>query len=380
MLRFFRPEKVKCKLCGKESFLISRELGICRECVLEKEEAISIAKSVHESIRKMEGLPPKPPRGGTVKCNLCSNECELSPGDWGFCGLRFNENGKLKSLSSADKGVLYHYLDPHVTNCCAAWFCPAGTGCGYPKFAVKSGPETGYYNLAVFFYGCNFHCLFCQNYSHWRISEGLIVSAEELSDYVVENEKITCICFFGGSPEPQLPFALKFAQLCLEKIESNRVLRICFEWNGCGNRDLVRKAAELAFESGGNIKFDLKCYYESLSYALSGTSNKRAYENFEMVAEEFFEKRKDMPVLTATTLLVPGYVDAEEVSKIAEFIASLDDEIPYGLLVFHPDYRMTDMPITPPKQAYECKRAAERYLKKVHLGNLHLLSFAREYE
>ncbi len=68
--------------------------------------------------------------------------------------------------------------------------------------------------------------------------------------------------------------------------------------------------AELSFtfRSGGIIKFDLKAFDSNLSIALSGVPNSRAYENFERIAAEFFEKLAP-PVLTATTLLVPFYVD-----------------------------------------------------------------------
>jgi pyruvate formate lyase activating enzyme len=59
--------------------------------------------------------------------------------------------------------------------------------------------------------------------------------------------------------------------------------------------------------------------------------------------------------------------------KIAGFIASLDETIPYGLLVFHPDFMMQDLPITPSKQAFEAYRTAKKHLKNVELGNIHLL-------
>ena len=127
-------------------------------------------------------------------------------------------------------------------------------------------------------------------------------------------------------------------------------MRICFEWNGAGNRLLVDRAAELALRSGGNVKFDLKCGSESVSRALSGVSNRRSFENFEMLFRRYGDKRPDMPLLTATTLLVPGYVDALEVEKIAGFLADLDRNIPYSLLVFHPDFIMSDLPITPYRQ------------------------------
>ena len=156
--------------------------------------------------------------------------------------------------------------------------------------------------------------------------------------------------------------------------KGERIIRVCFEWNGCGRTDLVKKAAELAYVSGGNIKFDLKCFDRNLSLALSGVSNERAYENFRMIAEEFWDRRADLPVLTATTLLVPHYVDVEEVERIAKFISDLNPEIPYSLLVFYPQFMMDDLPVTPRRQVEECYRAAKRWLKRVNVGNLHLLA------
>ena len=152
-----------------------------------------------------------------------------------------------------------------------------------------------------------------------------------------------------------------------------RILRICFEWNGCGNPKLVRRAAELSLISGGNIKFDIKCFNTSLSYALSGVTNSIAFKNFKMIAQEYYPKRPTNPMLTATTLLIPGDVDAIEVEKIAKLISNLNEEIPYSLLVFHPDFMMRDLPITPLEQVKECYKEARRHLANVHIGNLHTL-------
>ncbi len=300
--------------------------------------------------------------------------CIIGDGGKGFCGLRTNIDGQLQSMSDPYRGVLHAYSDPHVTNCCSAWFCPAGTGAGYPQYAYNIGAERGYANYAVFFYGCNFDCLFCQNASHKSVSSGKTISVDDLSDNVRKDTRYSCICYFGGSPEPQLPFAINASKRVLEE-NPGRIIRICFEWNGCGNPVLVREAAELVLESGGNIKFDLKCFNENLSLALCGVPNKKAYENFEMVTREFYGERRSLPVVTATTLLVPGYVDALEVEEIARFISDLNPEIPYSLLVFHPDYLLSDMPVTPRRQVEECYRAAKKYLKQVNIGNKGLLVF-----
>jgi len=93
-----------------------------------------------------------------------------------------------------------------------------------------------------------------------------------------------------------------------------------------------------------------------------------------MVAEEFWDRRVEPPVLTATTLLVPHYVDAEEVERIAKFIADLNPEIPYSLLVFYPQFMMDDLPVTPRRQVEECYQAAKKWLRRVNIGNLHLLT------
>jgi len=136
---------------------------------------------------------------------------------------------------------------------------------------------------------------------------------------------------------------------------------------------LLRQAAELSLKSGGCIKFDLKAWSEELNIALCGVSNKRTLENFRFLAQ-YTKERPSPPFLVASTLLVPGYIDKEEVARIASFIASLNPEIPYSLLGFHPQFFMSDLPATSRRVAYECLEAAkEAGVKRVRIGNLHLL-------
>jgi pyruvate formate lyase activating enzyme len=137
---------------------------------------------------------------------------------------------------------------------------------------------------------------------------------------------------------------------------------------------LAEKAAEYALESGGNIKFDLKTWSEELNIALCGVSNKPTLANFKMIGEKFYKKRPDLPMLSASTLLVPGYIDVEEVENIAEFISEVDSGIPYTLLAFYPCYLMNDLPTTSRKQAVECQKAAEKHLTNTRIGNINLLT------
>ncbi len=331
---------MKCVICGRETH--TDTIPLCPKCSKE-EMAIDFAKEIHDGMEKIK-------RESDVKCNLCSNECGLFEGETGLCRLRWAENNKLKSLVNGSKAILYSYEDKLPTNCCNSWFC--------------KGTRLKGTNLAVFYYGCNFDCLYCQNWEHKMVEQGKIVSVNEMVNRAMK-ERIKCICHFGGSPEPQLAFAINFSKKVLEK----RDIMICWEWNGAGRKNLVLKAAELSSISGGTVKFDLKAWNENLHYILTGRSNKETLKNFERIFEKYPE------VLSATTLLVPYYVDKEEVKGIASFLASLDESIPYSLLVFHPDYRLSDLPITPKSQVFECYDVARRYLKKVNIGNLHLLGW-----
>jgi len=133
---------------------------------------------------------------------------------------------------------------------------------------------------------------------------------------------------------------------------------------------------QIAIESGGNIKFDLKTFNEKLNLALCGVSNRITLENFKFLAENYYGTRgEDMPEMSACTLMVPGYTTHEEVELIAKFIKSINENIPYSLLIFHGDYQMRDLGITSRKQALTSLEVAKKYLKRVNLGNKFLLGF-----
>ncbi len=75
-----------------------------------------------------------------------------------------------------------------------------------------------------------------------------------------------------------------------------------------------------------------------------------------------------------SVIIGPGYVDVEQVRKIAVFIASLNPGIPYSLLGFAPQFYMNDMPFTSARHAREAECAArDAGLVNVHIGNKHLL-------
>ncbi|RJP33432.1 MAG: radical SAM protein [Actinobacteria bacterium] len=350
-----------CISCGAKSPDISGALTLCSSCVKAGGEVVErCIEDAHGKARSAFGLPALPPRtAGGRTCRICGNACVLGEGERGYCGLRVVEDGKLRHLSGTTRsGIVEYYYDPLPTNCVADWVC-AGSR------------DRGRDNLAVFLGACTFDCLFCQN-SQFRMLTaclGPVCTAGQLAE--AAGESTACICYFGGDPSPQMPFALRASELALRRRGGK--VRICWETNGSMHRGLLRRALNLSLRSGGCVKFDLKAFDRTLHRALCGTSNAHTLENFAYAASRVPE-RPEPPPLVASTLLVPGYVGAEEVGRIASFIAALDTGIPYSLLAFHPRHAMRDLPVTSRRQAEECLATArEAGLTRVHIGNLHLL-------
>jgi len=262
-------------------------------------------------------------------------------------------NGRLVHLAGTPaRGFLHWYRDPLPTNCVAGWVC-------------RGSKHPGCHNLAVFYASCTANCLFCQNWHFRKTSplESKTISADELA--AAADAHTFCVCFFGGDPSSQMPHALAVARYL-----AHRGVRVCWETNGTMHSKLLNTAVKYSIRTGGCIKFDLKAFDEEVHLALTGVSNRRTKENFASAAQRCTE-RPETPLVIASTLLVPGYVDADQVSRIAGFIAAINPEIPYALLAFAPNFYMSDLPCTSVRHAQAA--ACSAGLRNVRLGNRHLL-------
>lgn len=348
-----------CTLCHRQTRPVASSLGVCLDCIRQRPaEALQIAQKVHAATRWTFDLPRIPPRAeGGVRCGLCANDCVIGEGERGYCGLREVVGGSLHHLAGTpERGLLHWYRDTLPTNCVADWVC-------------SGSAQRGKHNLAVFYSACTLNCLFCQNW-HYRDADprrSPMMSARELA--AVANERTYCVCYFGGDPAAQMAHALASAHLLAQ-----RGVVVCWETNGSAHPILMDRAAEVSRQSGGCVKFDLKAWDSTLHRALTGTDNGQTLENFARAAARFAE-RPDPPLVVASTLLVPGYIDAEEVWSIARFIATFDRRIPYVLLAFAPQFYFHDLGTTTRHQAEEAEAAARNAgLLRVRIGNRHLLS------
>jgi pyruvate formate lyase activating enzyme len=377
VLRHTKGWAAKCEVCGREAADISATLKVCAACVRERfEDARPYIEAAHSEVRKRYGLPPKPPKDPKgLRCGGCGNDCRIPAGGKGFCGVVENVGGKLvRMFGTPDRGLLTWYYDALPTNCVPAEFCAGSSGAGYPKWCRTSRGDIGWYNLSIFMGSCTYSCLFCQNSSfrNLTVNGEPVMTAAKLAEKA--DKSVGCACYFGGDPASQMPFVIASAKIMRRKAEKEkRIFRLCLETNLSMNPPSLKQFGELSMKSGGGIKADLKCWSSEILYALSGVEHRAAYENFEWLARVHRE-RPEVPFARASTLLVPSYVNEEEIRSIASFIADLDPTIPYSLLAFHPLYYMEDIPYTKREDAERYLRICRREgLQKVRIGNPWLL-------
>jgi pyruvate formate lyase activating enzyme len=85
-------------------------------------------------------------------------------------------------------------------------------------------------------------------------------------------------------------------------------------------------------------------------------------------------KRETAVWFEVTTLLIPGHndSDAEIAAECDWFAEALGPDVPLHFTAFHPDWKMLDVPPTPPATLVRARRIAlERGLRYVYTGNVH---------
>jgi pyruvate formate lyase activating enzyme len=269
-----------------------------------------------------------------IHCELCPSSCIIKSGAFGSCGIRGNKNGK---------GIIPFYglisalaVDPIEKK---------------PLYHFKPGSSI----LSLGFVGCNFRCPFCQN---WHISQNTDVSGkwlkpEEIISSAMRNNSMS-IAYTYSEPLVHAEFLLDCMMLAHRYGIANVLVT-----NGCINN----KAAEKILKNADAINVDLKCFSEETYKKLLGG---RLH-----IVLEFIKLASGMNVHTeVTTLIVPDLNDSKsELSSIADFIVSVDRDIPWHLSAYRPEYRWNAPPTDPGFLIHTANKAKEK-LSFVYTGNI----------
>lgn len=277
---------------------------------------------------------------GRVRCQLCPHLCLVNEGRTGICGVRQNRGGKLYSLVWG-KPVAMH-IDP-VEKKPLFHFYP-----GSPIFSLAT-------------VGCNFRCRHCQNadISQVRGESGRTAGRSVAPVEVVRQAEMSgcrSIAYTYTEPTIYYEYACDIAVSAREMGMTN-----VFVTNGYIESEPQRAVAR--YLDAANI--DLKSFRDDFYSRVCGGRLKPVLDSITLYRE--------LGVwIEITTLVIPGLNDTEaELRDIARFIRGLGPEIPWHISRFHPDYMMTDRPITPLEtlnRAGEIGR--EEGLLYVYLGNV----------
>ncbi|MEM4391152.1 MAG: AmmeMemoRadiSam system radical SAM enzyme, partial [Candidatus Diapherotrites archaeon] len=230
--------------------------------------------------------------------------------------------------------------------------------------------------------GCNFACSFCQNYDISQATRELKLKfldkneqqlrLAELTDYGqwLEPEQIVGYCVENNIPsvaftynEPAIFFEYAFDTARLAKKSG---LKSVFVSNGYESDEALLKIRPYL----DAINIDLKAFSEDFYLKTCRAKLAPVLETIKKVHELGIW-------LEITTLVIPGKNDSEkELSDIAEFIASIDKNIPWHVTKFHPDYKMLDVNETP----LETLELAYSFGKKAGLNFVYVGNVSSEHE
>ena len=277
---------------------------------------------------------------GKVQCKLCAHQCEILSGKSGICGVRKNKDGELYTLVYGD--VIASHVDPIEKK---------------PLYHFLPGS----YSYSIATIGCNFKCSFCQN---WEISQASkrqdALSGYELmpEEVVREAKKNNCKSISYTYTEPTIFFEYAYDTARLAKKEG---LYNVFVTNGYMTKETLNVIKP--YLDAANV--DLKSFREDFYREMCGAHLKPVLDTIELM--------KKLGIwVEITTLVVTGKNDSEDEFKdIAEFIATLDPDIPWHISRFRPDFKYLEAGPTPIDTLKKAKKIGDKAgLRNIHLGNV----------
>lgn len=275
-----------------------------------------------------------------ILCYLCSHRCLISAGRVGVCGVRKNVDGILYSLVYGR--TIAENVDPIEKK---------------PLFHFQPGSQS--FSIATV--GCNFRCLHCQNFSISQVTkgEGEIVGKSLSPEQIVklaQNYQCKSIAYTYTEPTIFLEYALDTARLAHEQGIKN-----VFVTNGY----ITPEALQSAYTAIDGANIDLKSFDEKQHQKLCGAKLQPVLESIQLYHE--------LGVwVEVTTLVIPHYNDSEEeLTKIAQFISTIDPGIPWHVTQFYPTYKLINEPRTPIETLQKARDIGKRAgLRYVYTGNI----------
>ena len=277
--------------------------------------------------------------GKVVRCELCPRECEVGPGERGYCRVRENVDGQYYSLTYGNPCSIQ--VDPIEKK---------------PFFHVL--PASRSFSIATA--GCNFNCKFCQNHSISQAKPDDTFNYALSPEQVVEMAQRTrSLSIASTYVEPTIftEYMVDIGNLA----KKQGILKVIHSNGYINPKPLDDLCASL-----GAACIDLKGFTEAYYRELTEGS-------LQPVLDTLVRLKKKGVHTELVTLLVPGKNDdMEQIKAMCRWIKNeLSPDVPLHFSRFYPMYKLKSLPPTPVETLEKARAAAlEEGLRYVYIGNV----------
>jgi len=266
---------------------------------------------------------------GRIQCDLCPRSCRLNEGQRGLCFVRARQG---------DQVVLTSY----------------GRSSGFCVDPIEKKPLNHFLpGSAVFSFGtagCNLACRFCQN---WDISKSREIDtlADAASPDTIARtaQRLGCASVAFTYNDPVI-----FAEYAIDVADACHALGIRAVAVTAGYINPEPRVEFYRHMDAANV--DLKGFSEAFYEELCAAQLAPVLDTLRYIRHE-----TDV-WLEITTLLIPGRNDSDaELDALTRWVvAELGPDVPLHFTAFHPDYKLLDVPPTPPATLTRARAIALR--------------------
>jgi len=278
---------------------------------------------------------------GRVQCDVCPRACQLHEGQRGVCFIRACQDNEIVLTSyGRSSGYCIDPIEKKPLN----HFLP-----GTPIFSFGTA-------------GCNLACSFCQNWdmSKSREMDSLADSASpQQIAQVAQKYGCRSVAFTYNDPVIFMEYAIDTAIECHQR--DIRTVAVTAGYISPGAREEF-----FAHMDAANV--DLKGFTDDFYHKLCKGHLQPVLDTL------VYLKRETSVWVELTTLLIPGHNDSEEeIDRMTQWVvAELGPDVPMHFTAFHPDYKMLDVPPTPPATLTRARDIARKNgVHFAYTGNVH---------
>ncbi len=278
---------------------------------------------------------------GRIQCDLCPRYCKLQNGQRGMCFVR---------MAQDDQIVLTTY----------------GRSSGFCVDPIEKKPLNHFLpGSAVLSFGtagCNLACKFCQN---WDISKSreFDTLADQASPETIARAaaELNCrsVAFTYNDPVIFMEYAIDVAKACREKGVKTVAVTAGY---------MTDEPRREFYQHVDAANVDLKGFSEEFYERLCAGQLRPVLDTL------LYLKHETNVWLEITNLIIPGWNDSEEeLDAMTRWVVKeLGPDVPIHFSAFHPDYKMRDVPPTPPETLRRARRIALRNgARYAYTGNVH---------